>query len=253
MTQATKRAVIVTGGSRGIGADIVRILAARDIPVCFNYVTRPDEAHALAQELKTKGHRFCMVQTDVADPESVKHMFEQADQQLGQLRGLVNNAGFVGMAGRRIDTLDIETLRKTFNVNVIGPIVCAQEALKRLSTTHGGPGGRIINVSSIAARTGSPNDWVDYAASKAALDTFTLGLAREVAKEGIQVTGVSPGGVSTNLHAIAGAPERIERMAKAIPMGRAAYPKEIADVVVWALLDAPDYLTGTTIDVAGGL
>jgi NAD(P)-dependent dehydrogenase (short-subunit alcohol dehydrogenase family) len=253
MNQPTKRAVIVTGGSRGIGAEIVRLLAARDIPVCFNYVTRPDEANALAQELNKKGHRFCMVQADVADPESVKRMFEQADQRLGQLGGLVNNAGFVGIAGRRIDTLDIETLRKTFNVNVIGPIVCAQEALKRLSTKHGRPGGRIINVSSIAARTGSPNDWVDYAASKAALDTFTLGLAREVAKEGIQVTGVAPGGVSTTLHAIAGAPERIERMAKIIPMGRAAYPKEIADVVVWALLDAPEYLTGTTIDVAGGL
>jgi NAD(P)-dependent dehydrogenase (short-subunit alcohol dehydrogenase family) len=169
MTQETKRAVIVTGGSRGIGAEIVRILAARDIPVCFNYVTRPDEANALAQELKTHGHRFCMVQADVADPESVKRMFEQADQQLGQLGGLVNNAGFVGMAGRRIDTVDIETLRKTFDVNVIGPIVCAQEALKRLSTKRKGLGGRIINVSSIAARTGSPNDWVDYAASKADL------------------------------------------------------------------------------------
>jgi NAD(P)-dependent dehydrogenase (short-subunit alcohol dehydrogenase family) len=157
------------------------------------------------------------------------------------------------MAGRRIDTVDIETLRKTFDVNVIGPIVCAKEALTRLSTARNGPGGRIVNVSSIAARTGSPNDWVDYAASKAALNTFTLGLAREVAKEGIQVTGVAPGGVSTDLHAIAGAPERMDRMAKVIPMGRAAYPKEIAEVVVWALLEAPDYLTGTTIDVGGGL
>ena len=253
MIEATKRAVIVTGGSRGIGAEIVRMLAARNIPVCFNYVTRPDEAQALAEELKAEGQRFCMMQADVSDPQSVKHMFEQAEQNLGQLGGLVNNAGFVGMAGRRIDTVDIDTLRKTFDVNVIGPIVCAKEALARLSTKHGGLGGRIINVSSIAARTGSPNDWVDYAASKAALDTFTLGLAREVAKEGIQVTGVSPGGVATNLHALAGAPERIERLATVTPMGRAAYPQEIAQVVVWALLDAPDYLTGTTIDVAGGL
>ena len=253
MSSTEHAAVLVTGGSRGIGAEIVRILAARQIPVCFNYTSREEEGRALANELSTSGSRFCMVQADVSDPDSVKRMFAQCDQALGRLGGLVNNAGFVGMAGRRIDTVDIETLRKTFDVNVIGPILCAKEALARLSTKHGGLGGRVINVSSIAARTGSPNDWVDYAASKAALDTFTLGLAREVAKEGIQVTGVAPGGVATNLHAIAGAPERLDRLATVTPMGRAAYPKEIADVVVWALLDAPEYLTGTTIDVAGGL
>lgn len=253
MTQTKQRPVIVTGGSRGIGAEIVRLLAARKIPVCFNYTSRITEAQLLARELEEQGQVFCMVQADVSEPSSVVSLFEECDAKFGALGGLVNNAGFVGKAGRRIDTLDIDTLRKTFDINVIGPILCAQQALKRLSTKHGGGGGRIINVSSIASRTGSPNDWVDYAASKAALNTFTLGLAREVAKEGVQVTGVAPGGVATNLHAIAGAPERIDRLAQVTPIGRAAEAKEIAEVVLWALLDAPDYVTGTTIDVAGGL
>ena len=169
MTQTKQRPVIVTGGSRGIGAEIVRLLAARKIPVCFNYTSRITEAQLLARELEEQGQAFCMVQADVSEPSSVLSLFEECDAKFGALGGLVNNAGFVGKAGRRIDTLDIDTLRKTFDINVIGPILCAQQALKRLSTKHGGGGGRIINVSSIESRTGSPNDWVDYAASKAAL------------------------------------------------------------------------------------
>lgn len=251
--RGVRGAVVVTGGSRGIGAAIVRGLAARGTPVCLNYATQSEDAQALAAELAAGGARCIAVQADVGEPDSIERLFEVTERELGPLGGLVNNAGFVGQAGRRVDVVDVATLRRTFDVNVIGPMLCSQQAVRRLSTARGGKGGRIVNVSSIASRTGSPNDWVDYAASKAALNTFTLGLAREVAREGIQVTGVSPGLVATRLHADAGAPERIERLRNATPMGRAAEASEIAEVVVWALLDAPDYLTGTTIEVAGGL
>lgn len=248
-----QRAVVVTGGSRGIGAAVVRALAGRGVPVCLNYAARSEDARALAAELAAGGARCIAVQADVGDPASIERLFEVAERELGPLGGLVNNAGFLGQAGRRVETVDVATLRRTFDVNVIGPMLCAQQALRRLSTSRGGKGGRIVNVSSIGSRTGSPNDWVDYAASKGALNTFTIGLARELAREGVQVTGVSPGVVDTGLHADAGAPQRLERLSQATPMGRPADPGEIADVVVWALLDAPDYLTGTTIEVAGGL
>lgn len=247
------RAVVVTGGSRGIGAAITRALVARGVPVCMAYASRPADAQALAAALRAQGGRCLPVQADVADPDAVARLFELTERELGPLGGLVNNAAFVGQAGRRIAEVDLATLRRTFDVNVIGPILCAQQALRRLSTAHGGPGGRIVNVSSIASRTGSPNDWVDYAASKGALDTFTLGLAREAAREGIRVVGVAPGAVATDLHAEAGAPERLQRLRSVTPLGRPAEPEEIAEVVVWALLDAPDYLTGATIEVAGGL
>ncbi|MFA7668940.1 MAG: SDR family NAD(P)-dependent oxidoreductase [Burkholderiaceae bacterium] len=246
-------AVLVTGGSRGIGAEIVRALAKRNVPVCFNYLSGAEAAKALAGELEAQGHKYCLVQADVADPQSVERMFAEATQALGPLGGLVNNACFVGKAGRKVENLDYETLRKTFDVNVIGAFLCAQQAVRHMATSSGGKGGRIINVSSIAARTGSPNDWVDYAASKAAMDALTLGLARETAQQGIRVTGVAPAGVATDLHANAGAPERVERFSHITPIGRAAHPGEIADVVLWALLDAPDYLTSSTIEVTGGL
>lgn len=249
----SRRAVVVTGGSRGIGAAIARALAGRGTPVCLNYGTRGEAAQALAAELVAGGARCVAVQADIGDPAAIEGLFEVAERELGPLGGLVNNAAFLGQAGRRVDTVDVATLRRTFDVNVIGPMLCSQQALRRFSTARGGLGGRIVNVSSIASRTGSPNDWVDYAASKAALNTFTLGLAREVAREGVQVVGVAPGVVATGLHADAGAPGRIERLKDSTPMGRAAEAGEIADVVAWALLDAPDYLTGTTIEVAGGL
>ncbi|MBZ1351078.1 SDR family oxidoreductase [Alcaligenaceae bacterium LF4-65] len=248
-----KDVIIVTGGGRGIGAEVVEQLAKRDVPVCFSYVSRDSEANALVARLQAEGYQCAAIKADVGHPADIEKMFKFAQDKFGVLGGLVNNAGYVGQVGRKISNVDLETLHKTFDVNVIGPILCAQHALKQLSTAHGGKGGKIINVSSIAARTGSPNDWVDYAASKAALNTFTLGLAREVAKEGVQVIGVAPGGVATELHAQAGGPGRIEKFSTVTPIGRAAHPSEIADVVVWALLDAPCYITGTTIDVAGGL
>ncbi len=253
MAVADKSMILVVGGGRGIGADVVERVARRGHPVCFSYVSRDKEANALVERLKAEGHACAALRSDVADPKDIEKLFAFAKDTFGRLGGLVNNAGFVGQAGRRASYVDYETLRKTFDINVIGPILCAQHALKQLSTDQGGSGGRIVNVSSIAARTGSPNDWVDYAASKAALNTFTLGLGREVAKQGVQVIGVAPGGVATELHAQAGSPERIENFYKITPIGRPAESAEVADVVVWALLDAPDYVTATTVDVAGGL
>lgn len=253
MGVADNRPILVTGGGRGIGADVVERVARLGFPVCFSYISRAQEASDLVKRLNAEGCSVAAIQSDVGNPEDIERLFDFAHKTYGPLGGLVNNAGYVGKVGRKVANVKYETLRSTFDVNVIGPFLCAQHALKDLSTDRGGPGGRIINVSSIAARTGSPNDWVDYAASKAALDTFTLGLAREVAKQGVQVIGVAPGGVATDLHAQAGGPERVARFSQVTPIGRAAESAEIADVVVWSLLDAPDYLTGTTVDVAGGL
>jgi len=246
-------AVIVTGGSRGIGAEIVRLLAQRGVPVCINHRDSATEAESLASEVRSLGGKACVVQADVGSEADVLRLFTAAEQELGALWGLVNNAGYVGLAGRRVDEAQVAVLEQSFRVNVIGPMICAREALLRISPRHGGQGGRIVNISSIASRTGSPNDFVDYAASKAALNTFTLGLAREVAMEGVQVNGVSPGIADTEINARAGAPERKDRLAAMVPMKRPARPAEVAEVTVWLLLDAPDYLHGTTVDVGGGL
>jgi len=248
-----KRLIMVTGGSRGIGADIVERIARRGFPVCFSYISRQREADSLVQRLTQDGCEVASIRSDVSDPSDIDRFFSFAKEQFGQLGGFVNNAGFVGKAGRQIKDLDEATLRKCFDVNAIGPIICSQRALKQLSLASGGAGGRIVSVSSIAARTGSPNDWVDYAASKAALNTFILGFGKEVAADGVQVIGIGPGGVATELHTQAGSPERLERFCEITPIGRPAASTEIADAVVWALLDAPDYLTATTIELSGGL
>jgi NAD(P)-dependent dehydrogenase (short-subunit alcohol dehydrogenase family) len=253
MKVADKRLVMVTGGARGIGADIVERVARRGYPVCFSYLSRDQEANALVERLTAEGCAVAGIRSDVSKADEIEHFFTEAESRFGPLGGFVSNAGFVGRAGRQVANLDHDTLRRCFDVNVIGPIMCAQLVLKRLSTANGGPGGRLVNVSSIAARTGSPWDWVDYAASKGALNTFTVGFGKEVAKQGLQVIGVGPGGVATELHTQAGQPERLARFSDITPIGRPAESWEIADVVVWALLDAPDYLTATTIEVSGGL
>lgn len=248
-----KHLVMVTGGARGIGADIVERVAKRGYPVCFSYIAREHDANELVAKLTDQGCSVAAVRSDVSKREDIENFFAVSQEKFGALGGFVNNAGFVGRAGRQIANLDDETLRRCFDVNVIGPIMCSQRVLEKLSTERGGPGGRIINVSSIAARTGSPWDWVDYAASKGALNTFTVGFGKEIAKQGVQVIGVGPGGVATELHTQAGQPERLARFCDITPIGRPAESWEIADVVVWALLDAPDYLTATTIEVSGGL
>lgn len=253
MTSWNRGAVIVTGGSRGIGAAIVRCLGRRSIPVCINHRDSGAAAEQLRAELESWGASAAVVQADIGVEADIIRLFRETEEKLGRLWGLVNNAGYVGRVGRRVEDADARVLERTFRVNIIGPMLCAREALRRISTKYGGQGGRIVNVSSIATRTGSPNDWVDYAASKAALDTFTIGLAREVAMDGVRVNGVSPGPVDSEIHARAGAPERVERFASVAPMKRVARPEEIAEVVAWLLTDAPDYVHGTTIDVAGGL
>lgn len=246
-------AVVVTGASRGIGATIARRLAERGVAVCINHSESPAEANAVCLDITASGGRARVVQADLALESNVVQLFEQVDRHLGRLGGLVNNAAYIGRCGRRIDEADAATLQRTFAVNVIAPMLCAREALKRMSSRHGGSGGRIVNISSTASRTGSANDWVDYAASKAAINTFTLGLAREVAQEGVQVNGVAPGVVDTQLHERSGSPGRLTRIGKAAPMGRPGSADEIAAVVVWLLTEAPDYLHGTTIEASGGL
>lgn len=246
-------AVVVTGASRGIGAAIARKLAERGVPICINHSDSPAEANAVREDIVASGGRAHVVQADLAQEANVVHLFEQVDRHLGRLGGLVNNAAYVGRCGRRVDEADAAVLQRTFAVNVIAPMLCAREALRRMSSRHGGSGGRIVNISSTASRTGSANDWVDYAASKAAINTFTLGLAREVARDGVQVNGVAPGVVDTQIHERSGSPGRLASIGRATPMGRPGSADEIAAVVVWLLTQAPDYVHGTTIEVSGGL
>lgn len=254
-TQTGRRgAVLVTGGSRGMGAEIARRLARRGVPVAINHSASVAAAQGVCAEIRAHGGQAIALQADLADPAAITGMFAALDAGLNApLWGLVNNAAYTGQARRRVDQAEAEVLQRTFAVNAIAPFLCAREALARMSRRVGGGGGRIVNVSSIGARTGSAGDFVDYAASKAALDTFTLGLAREVATEGVQVNGVAPGLVDTEIHARAGDAGRLVRIGAAVPVGRPGTAAEIADVVVWLLLDAPDYLHGATIPVSGGL
>lgn len=246
-------AVVVTGASRGIGAAVARELAARGLPVCINHANSAGQAHEVFDAITAAGGRARVVQADLAYESDILRLFEQVDTHLGPLGGLVNNAAYVGRCGRRIDEADASVLRKTFDVNVIGPMLCAREALKRMSTRRGGKGGRIVNISSIASRVGSADDWVDYAASKAAINTFTLGLAREVARDGVQVNAVSPGIIDTAIHERSGSPGRLETIGAKTPMGRPGSAAEVASVVAWLMTQAPDYVHGTTIEVSGGL
>ncbi len=254
MTSGRPRgAVIVTGASRGIGAAIALALARRGFPVCINHSNSAAQADEVCAAIAANGGTALVVQADLASEQQIVRLFEQVDRHLGRLYGLVNNAAYVGRCGRRVDEADAAVLHRTFSINAIAPFLCAREALKRISARKGGAGGRIVNVSSIASRAGSADDWVDYAASKAAINTFTLGLAREVASESVQVNGVSPGVIDTTIHARSGSPERLAVMGSKSPMGRPGLATEVADVVAWLIAEAPDYVHGTTIEVSGGL
>jgi NAD(P)-dependent dehydrogenase (short-subunit alcohol dehydrogenase family) len=252
--------LLVTGGSRGIGAATAALAAARGWDVAVNYSRDADAAVAVAQGVRAQGRRALVLQADVADEAQVLAMFAAIDSGLGPLTGLVNNAGVVDVAAR-IDAGSVARWQRMFAINVIGSMLCAREAVRRMSTRHGGGpwaaagggrGGAIVNLSSAAARIGAAGQYVDYAAAKGAIDVFTLGLAREVATEGIRVNAVRPGIIETEIHASGGEPDRAARLAPLVPMQRAGTAEEVAAAIVWLLSDESAYTTGSVLDVTGG-
>jgi NAD(P)-dependent dehydrogenase (short-subunit alcohol dehydrogenase family) len=245
------RVLLVTGGSRGIGAACALLGARAGWDVAVNYTRDQPAAEAVATAVRTLGRRAMTVRADVADEAEVLAMFAAVDGELGVLHGLVNNAGVVDVAAR-VDEMSVARWRRMFDINVIGSLICAREAVCRMSTKHGGRGGAIVNLSSAAAKLGAPGQYVDYAAAKGAIDSFTLGLAREVAAEGVRVNAVRPGIIDTEIHASGGQPQRAAQMAPQVPMRRAGSADEVAQAVLWLLSDAASYTTGTVIDVAGG-
>jgi NAD(P)-dependent dehydrogenase (short-subunit alcohol dehydrogenase family) len=251
MENADGRAAIVTGGNRGIGAAIAKLLGANGYSVAVNYAKDEAAARRVVDHLAASGSRAVAIQADVACESDVLRLFETAQRELGPIRALVNNAAVTGGFARVEDVISA-ALVNMLAVNVVGTILCAREAVRRMSTRRGGSGGSIVNISSIAARTGSADEWVHYAASKGAVNTFTIGLAREVAMEGIRVNAVAPGLVETGLHAANGEPGRIARISPSIPMQRAGAPEEIAQGVLWLLSDAASYTTGTILEIGGG-
>jgi NAD(P)-dependent dehydrogenase (short-subunit alcohol dehydrogenase family) len=251
MNPASPRAAIVTGGSRGIGAAIAKLLGANGYSVAFNYLSNEAAARGVLDYLTRAGTRAVAVQADISREADILRFFDIAARELGPIRALVNNAAITG-GPSRVDGIDSARVAEMLAVNVVGTMLCSREAVRRMSTKRGGPGGGIVNISSIAARTGSAGEWVHYAASKGAVDTFTIGLAREVATEGIRVNAVAPGLVDTDIHAANGEPGRIARMSPTIPMHRAGTPEEIAQGVVWLLSDAASYTTGTILEIGGG-
>src|SRR6266516_1607586 len=243
--------VVITGASRGIGAATARLAAERGHDVCVNFRTNEAAANAVVADVRAAGRRAIAVQADVASEPDVVRLFETVDATLGIVAGLVNNAGILERQ-TRVEDMDAARLSRVFATNVTGSFVCAREAVRRMSTRHGGGGGAIVNVSSRAAQLGSPGEYVDYAASKAALDALTIGLAREVADEAIRVNAVRAGVILTDIHASGGEPGRPDRLAPAIPMKRAGEALEVARAILWLLSDEASYSTGTIIDVAGG-
>ena len=243
--------VLVTGGSRGIGAATALLAAQSGYAVAVNYTRDSLAADEVVRQIRAMGGTAITVQADVAVESQVMAMFDKVDAKLGPLTSLVNNAGIVDVACR-VDAMDWDRLQRMFATNVLGSLVCAREAVKRMSTRHGGAGGSIVNVSSAAARMGGAGQYVDYAASKGAIDTFTIGLAKEVAAEGIRVNAVRPGIIATDIHASGGQPDRARQMAPQVPMQRAGTALEVAQAIVWLMGDASSYTTGTLVDVTGG-
>jgi len=243
--------ILITGGSRGIGAATARLAAARGYDVAISFVSNEAAARAVTADVEALGRRALPVRADSADPEQVAQLFAAIDRHFGRIDVLVNNAAILA-AQSRLEDLDFERMRRIFAVNSIGPILCAQQAAKRMSYRHGGRGGSVINISSASARLGSPNEYVDYAASKGAVETFTTGFAREVARDGIRVNCVRPGHIYTDMHASGGEPGRVDRVKDSIPLGRGGQPEEVARAILWLAGAEASFVTGTFLDVTGG-
>ena len=243
--------LLITGASRGIGAVTARLAAARGYLVGVNYRENRDAADQVVASIRESGGTAVALPGDVACEDDVLRMFAECDRALGPLTALVNNAGVVDRKAR-VDEMSAARLQRMFAINVFGTMLCAREAVRRMSTKHGGRGGAIVNMSSVASRIGSPGEYVDYAAAKGAVDVFTIGLAKEVATEGIRVNAVRPGIVRTEIHASGGQPDRLERIAPLVPMLRPGEPEEIAGAILWLLSDEASYTSGALLDVAGG-
>ncbi len=243
--------ILVTGGSRGIGAACVKLLARDGYDVVINYARSSAAADALAGDITAMGRSCMAIRADVGSESEVEAMFQQIDRAMPPLAGLVNNAGIL-FEKAQLREFDAHRINETLRVNVTGSFLCAREAVRRMSTAHGGKGGAIVNLSSAAARIGSPNEFIDYAASKGAIDAMTLGLSKEVAGEGIRVNAVRPGLIHTGIHASSGQPDRVERLQGQVPMGRGGTAEEVAESVVWLLSPAASYVTGVLLDVTGG-
>jgi len=246
----TDKVVIVTGGSRGIGRATALAAAARGYLVCIGYASNEAAAKSAVSSIEAKNGRAMAVKCDVGSEKDILALFKAADG-FGTLRALVNNAGIVGTTSR-VDEMSAERIQRMMAINVTGSILCAREAVKRMSTRHGGKGGVIVNLSSVAAKLGSPNTYVDYAASKGAIDSFTLGLGYEVAGEGIRVAAIRPGLIDTDIHASGGEPDRAQRLSHMVPMKRVGTANEIANAIVWLISDEASYVTSAILDVSGG-
>lgn len=248
---AMSKVMLVTGAGRGIGAAVATLAAQRGYAVCVNYHQRREPAEAVVQAIRGQGGEAVAVQADVAQEDQVQAMFARVDDVFGRLDALVNNAGILDLQ-TQVEQMSAARISRMLSTNVLGPFLCCREAVRRMAPSRGGRGGAIVNVSSMAARLGAPNEYVDYAASKGAVDTLTIGLAKEVAGDGIRVNGVRPGIIYTEIHASGGEPGRVDRVKSAVPLKRGGRPEEVAAAVLWLCSDEASYTTGSFIDVAGG-